>query len=96
MTPPPGPVGADPRRGRVAFGAAVVVIAGGLTYLGVAPQHWLRGVLVVAAGLVFAGLARAALPDRIAGPLRVRRRWVDAATYLVVGVAVAAFGVMVR
>ncbi len=96
MTTPPVPAGPDPRAGRAVFTAALLVVVAGLAYLGFAPQHWLRGVLVVAGGLVFAGLVRLVLPDGRSGPLLVRGRWFDAGSYLVVGVLVAVFGVLVK
>ena len=96
MTTPPVPSGPDPRPGRVVYAIALTVVAAGLLYLGVAPQHWLRGVLVVSAGLTFAGLARWLLPDRRSGPLLVRGRWFDGGCFVVVGIATAFFGFLVR
>lgn len=93
---PPAPAGPDPRPGRAAFALALLVVVAGSTYLGVAPEHWLRGVFVIAGGLTFAGLARLALADRRAGPLRVRARWFDGGCFVLAGVAVAFFGVLVR
>lgn len=96
MTTPPAPAGPDPRAGRAVFTVALVVVVAGLVYLGVAPQHWLRGVLVVSGGLLFAGLMRLGLPDRRSGPLLVRGRWFDGACYLAVGALTAVFGILVR
>ncbi|MHA3704159.1 DUF3017 domain-containing protein [Jatrophihabitans sp. YIM 134969] len=96
MTTPPAPVGPEPRAGRLGFGLAMVAVVAGLVYLGVAPQHWLRGVLAVAGGVVFAGFVRLALPDRRAGPLAVRGRWFDAGAFLAVGGLMAVFGFLVK
>lgn len=96
MTTPPAPVGPDPRAGRAGFAVSLLAVVAGLVYLGFAPQHWLRGVLVVAGGVIFAGLLRLALPDRRSGPLLVRGRWFDGGCYLVVGVLMVTFGFLVR
>ena len=96
MTTPPVPAGPDPRAGQVVFGVALAVAVAGLVYLGVAPQHWLRGVFVVSGGLLFAGLGRLALPDRRSGPLLVRGRWFDGACFLAVGGLMALLGILVR
>ena len=47
----------------------------------VAPQHWLRAVGVLTAGMGLAGLFRLLLSDEQAGMLRVRRRSFDVACY---------------
>lgn len=68
----------------------LVVLAcalGGLGYAAVVPEHWLRGVLVMAGGMVLAGLFRLMLPARQAGLLAVRGRLVDVLCYAGVGVA---------
>lgn len=96
MTTPPAATGPEPRAGRAAFALALLVVVAGSAYLGFAPEHWLRGVFVIAGGLSFAGLARLVLADRRAGPLRVRARWFDGGCFLLAGVAVAFFGVVVR
>lgn len=75
------PVAGDGRRGWWLFGLTLITMAVGLTYLGVAPQHWLRGVVIVGAALAFGGLARAVTPARRAGPLAVRSKAFDVAVY---------------
>lgn len=72
---------------------------GGLCYLGVllvtgaglvtaSLGSWRLGIQLVAGSLVVAALLRLALPQRDAGMLAVRSRWVDA---LLLGAAAAAF-----
>ena len=81
--------------GRVLFGLVLAVVAAGLAYLGLAPEHWLRGVFVIAVGLAVGGVARAVLPSASAGPLAVRGRVFDVACYLLAAGAVAGFGLVV-
>ena len=64
-----------------------------ISLIGLAPEHWLRGVLIIASAFVVAGVARALLPDRRAGLLAVRGRMFDVACYLVLGGATIGFGV---
>jgi hypothetical protein len=80
-------------RDEAAFAAVLLVALIGLTSVLVAPQHWLRGVLIIASSLLVAGAARGGLPDRRAGLLAVRNRMFDMACYLVLGGATIGFGV---
>ena len=45
------------------------------------PQHWLRAVGAITAGLILAGVLRLVLTDEQAGMLRVRRRTFDVLCY---------------
>lgn len=73
----------------------VVVLALGATgiaYAAVVPQHWLRGVVLLAAGCGIAGVLRLLLPARQAGLLAVRSRLVDVLCYLGLAVAIVVLG----
>jgi hypothetical protein len=63
------------------FALVLLVELAGLVSVAVAPQHWLRAVGVLTAGLGLAGLFRLVLSDEQAGMLRVRRRSFDVACY---------------
>lgn len=76
------PTAGDGRRGWWLFAVMLTTMAAGLTYLGVAPEHWLRGVVITSLGVLFGGLARLLIPSRLAGPLAVRSRRFDVACYL--------------
>jgi hypothetical protein len=62
--------------GGMLFLAALVVTVAGL--LLVVLRDWRLGVQVVGAGLVAAAVFRLVLPEREAGMLAVRSRWLDA------------------
>ncbi|MCL2780601.1 MAG: DUF3017 domain-containing protein [Actinomycetia bacterium] len=90
----------SPARFRVArdeapFVAVAVIVVGGFGYLAAAPAHWLRGVLAVAAGLLLAGVLRAALKTARVGLLAVRSRGFDVVWYLATGAAIIALGLAV-
>jgi uncharacterized membrane protein YadS len=59
-----------------------------------APQHWLRAIAGMAAGMVVAGLLRLTLSNDQAGLLRVRRRAFDVACYWALGIFAFAFGLI--
>ena len=63
--------------GNGAFLAAAAVVAGGVGYTALAPQHWLRGVLLAAAGFLLGAVLRLVLPDGRAGMLEIRSRALD-------------------
>ena len=73
----------------------VVVLALGATgiaYAGVVPQHWLRGVVLLAGACGLAGLFRLLLPARQAGLLAVRSRAFDVLCYCGIGIAIVVLG----
>jgi hypothetical protein len=72
--------------------AALVVVS--VLYLVVWPDHWRRGVGIVALALVVAGALRLVLPTQRIGMLAVRARWFDAVCYF--GLAVVIVGVSLR
>ncbi len=76
------------------FVAVLVVLAVGFTYLGLFPEHWLRGVSIVAVGFALAGVLRAVLADRRAGLLSVRGRRFDTVCYLAAGISVLGFAMV--
>ena len=69
----------------VLFGLVLVVIG-----------VWRAGTIVAGGAMVTAGVARGALPERIAGLLRIRRRSSDVLLMLTFGAVLIALGVMVR
>jgi Protein of unknown function (DUF3017) len=68
------------------FGLVLLIELVGVCSVFLAPQHWLRAVGVLAAGVLVAGLLRLVLSDEQAGLLRVRRRSFDVACYWLLGV----------
>lgn len=62
---------------------AIVLV--GLVF--VATDHWRRGVIVIAAAVITAGILRVFLPVRRAGWLVVRGRWLDTMIYVLSGLA---------
>ena len=65
-----------PSSGSIAYVVMSVICAVGLLLI-VGVGQWRGGSLVVAAGLMFGGVARFLLPDRLSGLLRVRRKRLD-------------------
>jgi hypothetical protein len=57
--------------------------------------NWRNGILIIAGGVVLAGLLRATLPDAAAGLLRVRGRIFDITFLLLVGAAIAVLGLII-
>lgn len=76
------------------FLLVLFIVAFGFCYSFIASGHWLRGVSVMAIGLVVAGLLRLVLPNGRAGMLAVRTRTFDAICYLALGIAVFGFGIL--
>ncbi|SDJ51024.1 Protein of unknown function [Frankineae bacterium MT45] len=60
------------------------------------PQHWLRAVSVMAAGMLLGALLRLVLPPVRAGWLAVRSRTLDVVIYAGLGVLTFTFGVLVH
>jgi hypothetical protein len=78
----------------VPFLLVIAVLVAGFVFVRVAPQHWLRGVLIIGADLVAAGILRLVLPARQAGIMAVRSRPFDTVTYIGLGVLVITFGLL--
>ena len=70
----------------------LALAATGIGYSAAVPRHWLRGVLLLAAAMVLAGVLRLLLPARQAGLLAVRGRVVDVLCYAGGGVAIVLLG----
>jgi hypothetical protein len=75
------------------FAVVLLMELGAVLAVALAPQHWLRAVAGMTAGLLVAGLLRLVLTNEQAGLLRVRRRSFDVACYW--GLAVLTFTVAV-
>jgi hypothetical protein len=75
----------------VPFILVLLVEAAGVVSVALAPQHWLRAVGVLCAGLVIGGLFRLMLSDEQSGLLRVRRRTFDVTCYWGFAVLALAF-----
>lgn len=72
---------------------AVAVAVVGVVLISVG--SWRRGPFVIAAALWLAAFLRLVLPDRIAGLLVVRRRWIDVAGMALLGAAIATLALVV-
>jgi hypothetical protein len=81
-------------RDEAPFVSVVLIVGLGFCYVLVSHGHWLRGVAVMAFGMVVGGLLRAALPDGRAGLLVVRGRLFDTLCYVSLGLAVFGFSVL--
>jgi hypothetical protein len=81
-------------RDEVPFVLVLAIAVAGLCTVVISSQHWLRGVLIIASGLLVAGAARFVLPPRRAGLLAVRGRLFDTACYLALGGAIVLFGLL--
>lgn len=74
----------------------LLIAAAGLTYVGIASAHWLRGVAVLALAMIVGGVFRAVLPARQAGLLAVRGRRFDFCCYVGLGAAIIVLGLWLR
>jgi hypothetical protein len=77
----------------IPFLLILAVLVAGFVFVRLAPQHWLRGVLIIGADVILAGVLRLALPARRAGILVVRSRVFDTIAYIGLGVLVITFAV---
>jgi hypothetical protein len=82
-------------RDEAPFVSVLLIVAFGFVYVLVASGHWLRGVTVIAFGLVLASVLRATLPAGKAGLLVVRGRLFDVLCYLGLGLLVFGFSILV-
>jgi hypothetical protein len=64
-------------RGNWPFLVVALLAAGGALSTVIAPQHWLRGVMISAVGLAVGAIERLTLPADRVGMLAVRGRSVD-------------------
>lgn len=72
---------------------AVAVAAVGVVLISIG--SWRKGPVVIAAALWLAAFLRLVLPDRIAGLLVVRRRWIDVTGMVLLGGAIAVLALVV-
>ncbi|HSV66673.1 MAG TPA: DUF3017 domain-containing protein [Mycobacteriales bacterium] len=90
--PPTRPTPRDWLRTRDLHNLPVLLVlacaAGGLGYSAAVPEHWRRGVLVMASAMIMAGFFRLVLPARQSGLLTVRSRVADVLCYAGVGAAI--------
>ncbi|MHB1595416.1 MAG: DUF3017 domain-containing protein [Streptosporangiaceae bacterium] len=70
---------------QIPYALALAGVAGGLVAIRQSTPHLRSGTLVLAGALLFAALARMVLPDRRAGMLSSRRRWLDTVIFAVFG-----------
>jgi hypothetical protein len=77
----------------IPFGVVLLIELAAVFSVMAAPQHWLRAVAGMTAGMAVAGFFRLLLSNEHAGLLRVRRRTFDVACYW--GFGALAFAVAV-
>jgi GNAT superfamily N-acetyltransferase len=75
-------------RAQAPFLAVLGVLLVAVGYLIVEPEHWRRGIGILSASLLLAGVLRLALDRPHAGLLAFRNRVFDALCYLVLGVVI--------
>ena len=76
----------------------ILVVTGAIAALGIirlGTHHLKSGTLVLAGVLIVAAVARLVLPDRRAGMLASRRRWLDVAIFALFGVGLLVAGLAV-
>lgn len=71
-----------------------LLAAAGIGFSAWHPEHWLRGVSVVAVAMMVAAALRGTLSDTRAGMLAVRRRGFDVLCYLVLAAVIVGVGVV--
>lgn len=80
--------------GTYVYAAVAITVLVGLAF--VALGAWRTGTVVAGVAMVTAGVARWALPERIAGLLRIRRRSSDVLLMLAFGAMLITLGVVIR
>ena len=78
-----------------AFLVVFVISGSGVLFGALRPEHWLRGITIFASGFLLAAVFRLRLKTRGAGWLAIRSTSLDVGLYLVLGVLVFTFGVLV-
>ena len=81
-------------RDETAFVVVIAIMLVAVVYLAIWPDHWRRGVGIIAFALLLGGIFRMFLPAPRAGALAVRARWFDVACYLSMGGVI--LGVAIR
>jgi Protein of unknown function (DUF3017) len=82
-----------PSFGGVLYSAVILAVGFGLALVATGP--WRTGVGVCGGALIAAGLGRVAIPERMSGLLRVRRRPADVIIMLVLGIALVILAAVV-
>lgn len=82
-----------PSLGSLLYGAVVVTTGIGLVLVGIGA--WRTGVGVCGGALIAAGVGRVAIPERMSGLLRVRRRSTDVLTMLALGIGLVVLAAVV-
>jgi Protein of unknown function (DUF3017) len=82
-----------PSLGGLLYGAVAITVIIGLGFAALGP--WRTGVGICGGGLIAAGLGRAAIPERMSGLLRVRRRGVDMVLMLALGIALVVLATVI-
>lgn len=75
-------------RAQAPFLLVLAVMIAAVVYLTLEPGHWRRGVGIIAASMVLAGIFRFGLRRAQAGLLAVRSRWMDVACYWLLAAAI--------
>ena len=75
-------------RAQAPFLAVLAVLIASVIYLTIEPEHWRRGIGIMSASLLLAGVLRLMLDRPHAGLLGFRNRGLDAVCYLLLGVVI--------
>ncbi|MDQ2836635.1 MAG: DUF3017 domain-containing protein [Actinomycetota bacterium] len=75
----------------IPFALVLLIELVGVASVAIAPQHWLRAIGVLTAGMAVAGFFRLVLSNDQAGLLRVRRRTFDVTCYWGLGLLAMVF-----
>lgn len=84
------------RRDQLPYWLVVAGAVAGLGTVGLGAHDLKSGTLVLAGALLIAALARLVLPDRRAGMLSSRRRWIDVAIFAAFGIGLLVAGLGVQ
>jgi hypothetical protein len=77
-------------RDEVPFVVVIAILVSSVVYLTIWPDHWRRGVGLIALSTLLGGVLRLVLPATKAGALAVRSRWWDVVCYLSLSVGILA------
>ena len=77
-------------RDEVPFVVVIAILLSSVVYLTIWPDHWRRGVGLVALSTLVGGILRLVLPPTRAGALVVRSRWWDVVCYFSLSVVILA------
>jgi hypothetical protein len=77
------------------YGLTIAGACVALAVIRLGTHHLKSGTLVLAGVLIVAAIARLVLPDRRAGMLSTRRRWLDVAFFAALGIGLLVAGLVV-